>query len=52
MIRTLKFTQLEKRQLDRAARICRWQKRESALFARQILLEQVRLILPSKRRRR
>lgn len=50
--RTLRFTEEEKTQIERAAKICGWQNGESATFARDYLLRSVAAILKDDRESR
>jgi hypothetical protein len=52
LMRTLSFTEREKRRIDRAAKACGWPRGESAVCARQALLNWADAVLhvgpPSK----
>jgi|GEM_PF-4661352 len=52
VIRTLNFTASEKRRIDRAAKACGWPRGESAVCARQLLMNWADAVLhagpPSK----
>jgi hypothetical protein len=51
-VRTLSFTEAEKKRIERAAKVCGWETVQSAIFARQCLLRSVSAILKGDRKPR
>ena len=50
-MRTLRFTELEYRRIEKASKICGWKIGESARFARRALLRNVAAVLREKKAR-